>query len=133
VTPGPDLRIPHILEMRVLAHARAAAPEECCGLLLGQDAEVREIYPARNAHATPRTRYLIDPADHFAAMRRARAAGLEVIGAYHSHPASAAEPSDTDTAEAIPGFYYLIVSPTTAQAAAFILAPRSLVRVTLRQ
>ena len=40
-----------------------------------------------------RRRYEVAPEDHFAAVRAARADGLEVIGAYHSHPASPAEPS----------------------------------------
>ena len=59
------------------------------------------------------TRYLIDPEDHFAAIRIARAECLEVIGAYHSHPSGAAVPSATDIAEANSGsdFLYVIVSP----------------------
>ena len=67
--------------------------------------------PRANLDAAP-TRYLIHPVDHFRAIRGARADGLEVVGAYHSHPASAAIPSATDIAEATSGadFVYLIVS-----------------------
>jgi proteasome lid subunit RPN8/RPN11 len=73
--------------------------------------DVTRSVRARNLHAQA-TRYLIDPADHFAAIRSARADGLEVIGAYHSHPTSAAIPSATDIAEADSGadFLYVIVS-----------------------
>jgi proteasome lid subunit RPN8/RPN11 len=95
----------------LLAHAREDAPRECCGLLIGHgDAVVRSVR-ARNLDAKA-TRYLIDPADHFAAIRAARADGLEVIGAYHSHPTSAPVPSPTDVAEANNGseFLYVIVS-----------------------
>ena len=37
--------------------------------------------------------------DHVAALREARAASLDVVGFYHSHPRSEAYPSPTDIAE----------------------------------
>ena len=96
----------------MLAHAREEAPRECCGLLIGKENAVARSVRARNLD-TKAARYLIDPADHFAAIRGAREEGLEVIGAYHSHPASAPVPSSTDIAEANNGsdFLYVIVSP----------------------
>jgi proteasome lid subunit RPN8/RPN11 len=57
------------------------------------------------------TSYLIDPADHFAAIRTARTEGFEVLGAYHSHPGAEAIPSRRDIREAADAsFIYLIVS-----------------------
>jgi proteasome lid subunit RPN8/RPN11 len=88
----------HVLEA-IRAHALAAAPDECCGLLIGNQESIAAAWPARNAHPTPRTRYLVDPQDHFTAIRQARAESLDVVGAYHSHPATPAEPSPTDIAE----------------------------------
>jgi proteasome lid subunit RPN8/RPN11 len=95
----------------MLAHAREEAPRECCGLLVGKGDSITWSMRARNLDAKA-TRYLIDPEDHFAAIRRARAEDLEVVGAYHSHPASAPIPSATDIAEANSGsdFLYVIVS-----------------------
>jgi proteasome lid subunit RPN8/RPN11 len=95
----------------MLAHARAEAPRECCGLLIGQGESVVRSVRARNLDVKA-TRYLVDPEDHFAAIRAARTDGLEVIGAYHSHPSSAPIPSATDIAEANSGsdFLYVIVS-----------------------
>ena len=95
----------------MIAHAHEQAPRECCGLLIGKGEEVDRSVRARNLEARP-TRYLIDPEDHFAAIRAARSEGREVIGAYHSHPASAPVPSPTDVAEANSGsdFVYVIVS-----------------------
>jgi proteasome lid subunit RPN8/RPN11 len=95
----------------MLAHARAEAPRECCGLLVGKQDSVARSVRARNLEAKA-TRYLIDPDDHFGAIRAARAEDREVIGAYHSHPSSAAVPSPTDIAEANSGsdFLYVIVS-----------------------
>ena len=95
----------------MLAHAREEAPRECCGLLVGKGDAIARSVRAKNLDPKA-TRYLIDPEDHFAAIRGARMAGLEVIGAYHSHPSSTPVPSDTDTAEANSGaeFLYVIVS-----------------------
>ena len=95
----------------MLAHAREDAPRECCGLLIGTGDSVVRSVRATNLD-THDTRYLIDPNDHFKAIRDARAEGLDVIGAYHSHPASAPIPSATDIAEANGGadFLYVIVS-----------------------
>jgi proteasome lid subunit RPN8/RPN11 len=105
------MRIPANVAAEVLAHARAEAPRECCGLLIGKGQSVARSVRARNLDEKA-TRYLIDPGDHFAAIRAARAEGLEVIGAYHSHPSSAPIPSATDIAEANSGsdFLYVIVS-----------------------
>ena len=97
--------------LECVAHAREAAPDECCGLLLGCGGEIVEAVRARNAADDPARRFLIDPADHFAALRAARERGLDVVGFYHSHPASPAEPSARDLAEfSYPGHLYLIVS-----------------------
>lgn len=95
----------------MLAHAREEAPRECCGLLVGKGESIVRSVRARNRDAKA-TRYLIDPEDHFAAIRGARADRLEVIGAYHSHPSSEAVPSPTDVADANSGsdFLYVIVS-----------------------
>jgi proteasome lid subunit RPN8/RPN11 len=93
----------------VVRHAREAAPTECCGLLLGDDGGVREAVRTRNASGDP-ARFVIEPADHIARRREARARGLAVLGFYHSHPRSAAVPSARDRAEAAyPGHLYLIV------------------------
>jgi proteasome lid subunit RPN8/RPN11 len=93
----------------VVAHAREAAPAECCGLLLGHDTIV-EAVRTRNIATVP-TRFLIDPKDHIDRRRDARQRGLDVIGFYHSHPRSPAWPSEADRAEAAyPGHLYFIVS-----------------------
>jgi proteasome lid subunit RPN8/RPN11 len=105
------LRISREVIADMIAHAREQAPRECCGLLIGKADQVERNVRASNLDPRP-TRYLIDPEDHFAAIREARSLGREVIGAYHSHPASAPVPSQTDLAEATSGsdFFYVIVS-----------------------
>jgi proteasome lid subunit RPN8/RPN11 len=82
----------------VLAHAREEEPRECCGILLGTSLRIEQSVRARNL-ADGTTRFLIDPRDHLAAIRQARARTLRVVGFYHSHPRSRAYPSETDVAE----------------------------------
>ena len=66
----------------LVARAVAGAPDEQCGLLMGGPDVVLRAHPARNLDASPR-RYTVDPVDHFAALRAARAEGLAVVGAWH--------------------------------------------------
>jgi proteasome lid subunit RPN8/RPN11 len=107
VTPRTTIAA-HVLN-RVLEHARAAAPAECCGVLVGRLDAIAECVPVRNISTTA-TRYLLDPAEHITARRDARARGLDIVGFYHSHPRSGPEPSATDVAEAsYAGHLYLIV------------------------
>ena len=80
---------------RIVAHATEEKPNECCGLLIGTAELVQDVVRARNAHRSP-TRFQVEPADQFAAIRKARAAGLEVVGAYHSHPNGPSGPSELD-------------------------------------
>jgi proteasome lid subunit RPN8/RPN11 len=84
----------------IATHALADAPNECCGLLVGSETRIDRAVRARNAHERPAVRFLVDPRDHFAALRAARQTGAVVCGAYHSHPRGPASPSPTDLAEA---------------------------------
>ena len=89
----------------VIAHARAAAPRECCGVLLGTNGRATVVYPARNIvdAVDAHRRFEMDPRDHFAALRLARQDGLTIVGFYHSHPRGPERPSPTDVAEAMYG------------------------------
>jgi proteasome lid subunit RPN8/RPN11 len=115
------LALPEGLRARIVAEARAAAPRECCGLVLGHRrsdaAAATALHPARNLAQTM-DRFAIDPADQFSAQRAARAARVSVIGCYHSHPGGAARPSAADLAGAgEEGFLWLIATPEGALAA----------------
>jgi proteasome lid subunit RPN8/RPN11 len=124
------INIPAAVVNDMLAHARQDAPRECCGLLIGKGEDVVRTVRARNLDAKA-ARYLIDPEDHFAAIRSAREAGLEVIGAYHSHPSSAPIPSATDIAEANSGtdFLYVIVSLVNDEVRTYRIADGQSVRI----
>jgi len=103
------VRLSAQIEADMIAHARRTAPSECCGLLVGTCDEVVEAVVATNLANDPARRYLIDPQDHMRAIRSARQRGLQVIGAYHSHPQSAARPSAADAADAFSDFVFVIV------------------------
>jgi len=97
----------------IVAHAREAAPKECCGILLGHQDNIVDIVRSANLADDP-NRFLIDPKIHFDALRNGRASGLDVVGFYHSHPHSPPIPSPTDVAEAsYEHHFYLIVSLVT--------------------
>ena len=121
------------VEAALIAHARRESPHECCGLLLGRADAIVDSVPAENADPDPSRRYLVSPRDHFAAIRLARARGLEVIGAYHSHPRSDPAPSASDVAEAFDEFLYVIIglAPDPPQLRAWRLAAGNFVHVPL--
>lgn len=84
----------------MIAHVRAAAPNEGCGMLGGTDGTVRQVFPARNAAASP-IRYTIHPADLLRIVRTVEyERDWQIVGIFHSHVASPAYPSATDVAEA---------------------------------
>jgi proteasome lid subunit RPN8/RPN11 len=91
------LQIPKAIYDAMIAHAQAEAPNECVGLLAGRpDGVVVERYPLVNELASP-TRFCSDGQSLCAAERRRRAAGLEFLAIYHSHPSSPPVPSRIDT------------------------------------
>jgi proteasome lid subunit RPN8/RPN11 len=116
------VRVPAEVIAEMLAHARDESPNECCGLLVGRRGAVERSVRARNLELGP-TRYLIDPQDHFTAMKDARGEGRQVVGAYHSHPSGGTAPSPSDIAEASggPDFLYVIVSPASGRVGGYFV------------
>lgn len=95
----------------VLRHAAAHPAREVCGLLFGHEGAVVCATPAANVASDPATRFELDPAALFAALRAERAGGGRVIGYYHSHPSGDAMPSAEDARAAAPdGKLWLIVA-----------------------
>lgn len=91
--------------------AAEAAPQEACGLLFGDSGAVEAVSIEANVAADPATRFEIDPAALFAAIRAERGGGPHVTGYWHSHPSGDATPSATDAAMAAPdGKLWLIVA-----------------------
>jgi len=99
----------HFREM--VEHARQAAPHECCGLIGGNDARTRTVYPLRNVATDPLVTYEAAPEDLFAAQRSMRDRREQLLAIYHSHPKSVGpHPSETDVRLAYyPSAVYFIV------------------------
>jgi proteasome lid subunit RPN8/RPN11 len=89
------MRIPKPIYEELLAHAREDAPNECCGLIGGEDGLAKTVYRARNAEASP-LRYNLDPQDQLRIYEEIEGNGEELTAIYHSHTASPAYPSQTD-------------------------------------
>jgi len=93
--------LPRAVRDAMVDHARHDLPLECCGLLLGHGTRIVAAVPMRNMLASA-TRFRIDDQAHISLRRALRGAlpPVELIGAYHSHPAGPARPSPSDLVEA---------------------------------
>lgn len=99
----------------MVAHARQAYPNECCGAMLGSiDADnktVRIAMPLENSYGGAQaTRYELRPADLLAADKAAREKSMDLIGIYHSHPDCDAYFSTTDLQNSCPWYSFVVLS-----------------------
>jgi proteasome lid subunit RPN8/RPN11 len=109
------MRIARELYDEIVAHARAEAPNECCGVVAANgDGSARQVFAARNKHASP-LRFEIEGLDLLRINNEIDAAGLEIGAIYHSHTRTAPEPSQTDINGAAqwPGALWVIVGLAT--------------------
>jgi [CysO sulfur-carrier protein]-S-L-cysteine hydrolase len=104
------MRIARRLYEEMVDHARAEAPNECCGVMGTRDGEAVEIYPATNIHASP-LRYEIDGQELLRIYNDTEDKGLDLGLIYHSHTRSEPYPSQTDVnlAKGYPDALYVIV------------------------
>lgn len=102
--------LPPSLLQKMIEHAEAALPNECCGVLGGRGKVITAVYPVENDLAAP-DRFQANPRDLFDSVRKIRTCNEEMLGIYHSHPNGPAEPSPTDRDENYyPGLFYFIIS-----------------------
>jgi proteasome lid subunit RPN8/RPN11 len=93
----------------MVEHARAEAPNECCGMVASTDGVARKVYRAVNAAASP-LRYEIDGAEQYRIQMDIDDAGHDLGAIYHSHTRSKPYPSQTDINLAFyPEALYVIV------------------------
>jgi [CysO sulfur-carrier protein]-S-L-cysteine hydrolase len=103
------VRIARSLYDELIAHARADAPNECCGMIASRDGEAVAVHRATNTAASP-LRYVIDGKEQYEIQTAIEDAGLDLGAIYHSHTRSAPEPSETDINLAFyPEALYVIV------------------------
>jgi proteasome lid subunit RPN8/RPN11 len=86
-------------------HGEETYPYECCGALLGEMEDGRNVVRATVRCGNTRddsahNRYHIDPRELVRVQREGRQRGYDIVGFYHSHPDHPAQWSKTDLAEA---------------------------------
>lgn len=83
----------------ILKHCEEGLPNEACGLIAGtveNDVKtVTKVYLLTNIDAS-NEHFSMDPKEQFAALKDARANGVNIIGNFHSHPESPSRPSEED-------------------------------------
>ena len=119
--PGPaSVRLPAAMTDLIVAHARAAVPNEACGIIVGdrpaaEGGAARRWVSLRNALASP-ARYSIDPDDLLRLTIETDDTDEVFWAIVHSHVASPARPSPTDVREShYPDALYILISLAPAE------------------
>ena len=120
--PGPaSVVLPGAIRSAIIADARAAYPNESCGLIIGSGPAATggvalRYEPTRNKAASP-YRYEIDPDDLYRLTVATDDADEVFWGIVHSHTHTPAVPSPTDIGLAFyPDALYLLVSLSETEA-----------------
>ena len=84
---------------KILAHCKEGLPNEACGLIggtiEGDKRSIQKVYLLTNIDQS-NEHFSMDPKEQLAAVKDARAAGLAMLGNFHSHPESPSRPSEED-------------------------------------
>ena len=85
--------------LAMVQHARKVAPVEDCGLLGGTidggEKHVERVFFLTNTDHSPE-HFSLDPQEQFAVVKELRAQGWQLLGNWHSHPATPSRPSEED-------------------------------------
>jgi [CysO sulfur-carrier protein]-S-L-cysteine hydrolase len=116
------IELPRSMMEEIMAHARAALPNEACGVIAGTDGRPARVYPMRNAEKSPVV-YRFDEREQLRVFNDLEDRGWDLLAIFHSHTHTEAYPSPTDRAHALwrdpvtgretpayPGARYLILS-----------------------
>lgn len=104
------LKIPKDIYDDLLTYAREGFPLEICGILGGREGTVEQAFRMTNTDAS-NEHFSLEPREQFTVAKALRAAGLEMLAVYHSHPESPARPSEEDIRLALtPDISHVIVS-----------------------
>lgn len=95
---------------KMIAHVRTSAPYEGCGLIAFDGDRPVKIFPGTNTERSA-TRYNMDPGEVVAALDEMERHGWWLGAIFHSHPRTAATPSQTDLRYAYyPDAFMIIIS-----------------------
>jgi proteasome lid subunit RPN8/RPN11 len=108
------ITVPRRVYDEIVSHAKDSYPNECCGVLIGNTLGSKKVFSSERAtnlnEERASDRYILDPKEINIIDKGARAANLDIIGFYHSHPDHTDRPSEFDRKEGQPGYSYMIVS-----------------------
>lgn len=121
------LRLSPPLRAQLIAEARVAFPNECCGLIEGvrdgDSIRAAALHPTANLADDPAAGFEIDAAVHLRLLRTLRQTDREVVGCYHSHPNGKPVPSERDRAcDVEEGFVWIIAALTATDVPATLTA-----------
>jgi proteasome lid subunit RPN8/RPN11 len=104
------VRIPQDLLAQIVEHARAEAPNECCGLIGARDGLATSVHRTRNVKASPLAFEMHGP-EVMRIIDEIEEGGGELAAMYHSHTRTEPYPSQTDRnfARLWPGLEWVIV------------------------
>lgn len=104
------MKVTEEVHRQMVQHAYAGSPLEACGILGGYGDLADRFFPTTNAHQS-RVSYSIPEREILHVMRTLDAQGADLVGIFHSHPATPAYPSSTDIRLAFyPDAFYVICS-----------------------
>ena len=104
------MKIPQKIIAEIFSHLYDEAPLEACENLAGYGESVVRFYPMTNADQSPK-HYSFDPQEQIFVLKKSLEHKLDLIAVYHSHPTTAARPSEEDIRLAYdPGISYVIIS-----------------------
>ena len=111
------MRIAPRLYDEIVSHARAEAPNECCGMISARHGTAVKVYRATNTEASP-LRFVIDGQEQIRFYNEIELAELELGAIYHSHTRTEPKPSQTDIgfAASWPGVDWIIVGLASGEA-----------------
>ena len=105
-----EFTLPAAMRDEIVAHARAEAPRECCGVILGRNGQMQELRRLTNTYPG-NDFYEPEAGELYRLVLENDESGTEIAAIYHSHPVSRAYPSTRDVEYAgWPDSVYLICS-----------------------
>jgi proteasome lid subunit RPN8/RPN11 len=94
----------------MIEHARRELPNECCGVLIGQQGVFERVIPVTSVHPAPDA-YFMSPEEQVEIFTELGEGSESLLGIYHSHPKGPVSPSGMDISLAFhPDAVYFIVS-----------------------
>jgi len=93
------ISLPRTLINQLLTHAQNGNGDEVCGFIASLSGKPVKTYPVPNIATPADKQFEMKPSAQIGAIKIMREQNEDIFAIYHSHPTSAAIPSQTDIAE----------------------------------